>query len=287
MVGDTLDDDYSGPFDSEWSLERLSRNALARLCREYMVVAFYHDRALMPFVAIAHGTDATIVQADAEWMGSSPIYTARNKNNLEMNGDGAGDALKSFQFDVGAAHYFMDFQFEDVDHDLGYFWLPFCGAHHYVRKISNNDEQLVINMCHHMEDRSFDATLGITNPKLRAIPMDAQLVEKEGVSDAYRVWKISMANIDDQRTYGWIAVPNGDPFGILTCLDPSGSAQNDDLCGQRFFFDGEISELPQATLAVLDIDGELDPGFYYAQGGKVGYDGFSLQFGFRYTFGKK
>lgn len=171
MTTKTLDDDYAGAFDSAWSLERLSRNALARLCREYMVVAFYHDRALMPFVAMAHGPDATIVQADGEWMGSSPIYTARNKKNLGMHGDGAGDALKSFQFDVGAAHYFMDFQFEEVDHDLGYFWLPFCGAHHYVRELTNNDEQLVINMCHHMEDRSFDATLGMTNPKLRAIPI--------------------------------------------------------------------------------------------------------------------
>lgn len=47
---------------------------------------------------------------------------------------------------------------------------------------------------------------------------------------------------------------------------------NSDLCVERFFF---------------EPDGELDPGFYYAQGGKVGYDGFSLQFGFRHTFGKK
>ncbi len=166
-----VNDDYSGPFDPGWSLDRLSRKALARLCREYMVVAFYHDRSLMPHVAIAHGADATIRQADAEWMGSSPIYTARNKKNLAMNGDGAADALKSFQFDVGAAHHFMDFRYEEVDHDLGYFWLPFCGAHDYLRQITNNDEQMVVNMCHHMEDRSFDATLSITNPKLRAIPI--------------------------------------------------------------------------------------------------------------------
>lgn len=88
-----------------------------------------------------------------------------------MRGDSAGEALKSLQLDVGAAHHFMDFQFEEVDHDLGYFWLPFCGAHHYLREISGNDEQLVTNMCHHMEDRTFDATLGATNPKLRAIPI--------------------------------------------------------------------------------------------------------------------
>lgn len=163
--------DYSGPFDPEWNLERLSRSALARLCREYMLVAFHHDRALMPHVALRVGQEATVIQADAEWMGASPVYTERNKANLSMTGDGAGDALKSFQFDIGAAHHFMDFRFEEVDHDLGYFWLPFCGAHHGLRELTGNDESLVRNMCHDMEDRTFDATLGATNPRLRAIPI--------------------------------------------------------------------------------------------------------------------
>jgi outer membrane protein with beta-barrel domain len=35
---------------------------------------------------------------------------------------------------------------------------------------------------------------------------------------------------------------------------------------------------------VLEPDGVNDPGYYYAQGGKVKYDAFSLVFGVRYTF---
>jgi hypothetical protein len=35
---------------------------------------------------------------------------------------------------------------------------------------------------------------------------------------------------------------------------------------------------------VFEPDGELDPGFYYAQGGSFKYDAFSLQVGIRYTF---
>ena len=164
-------DDYAGPFEPEWSLERLSRAALARLSREYMLVSMFHDRALMPHIAVAHGQDATIRHADTEWMGSSPIYTERNRANLGITGDGVDAAMKSFQFDIGAPHHFLDFQFEVVDHDLGYFWLPFCGAHDYLRQVTANDEQLVVNMCHHMEDRTFDATLGVTNPLARAIPI--------------------------------------------------------------------------------------------------------------------
>ena len=35
---------------------------------------------------------------------------------------------------------------------------------------------------------------------------------------------------------------------------------------------------------ILAPDGQLDTGFYYAQGGTFKYDAFSLQLGIRYTF---
>ncbi len=185
----TVTDNYSGPFDPDWTLDRLSRAALARLCRERMIVSMFHDRALMPHIAVALGQEATIRQADAEWMGASPIYTARNKANLGITGDGAEAALKSFQFDIGAPHHFLDFHFELVSHDLGRFWLPFCGAHDYLRQISRNDPGLVTNMCHHMEDRTFDATLSVTNPKLRAIPVHRPPKPDEFTGDHCR-WEI-------------------------------------------------------------------------------------------------
>ncbi|MCD6359508.1 MAG: acetylxylan esterase [Armatimonadetes bacterium] len=59
--------------------------------------------------------------------------------------------------------------------------------------------------------------------KLRAIPMDARLEEKEGVSNACRVWKISLANVDGRRVYGWIAVPGGDgPFPAVMTFTAAG-----------------------------------------------------------------
>lgn len=185
----SLAQDYSGPFDPKWSLERLSRRALARLCREYMLVSMYHDRALMPHVAAAGGREATIRQADIEWMSSSPVYTERNKGNLAIAGDGVGEAFKSFQFDIGCPHHFLDFRYELVDHDLGYFWLPFCGAHDYVRSISGNNPGLVTDMCHGMEDRTFDATLGVTNPLLRAIPVHRPPKPDEFTGDHCR-WEV-------------------------------------------------------------------------------------------------
>ncbi|MDE0517486.1 MAG: hypothetical protein OXH43_14220, partial [Acidimicrobiaceae bacterium] len=48
---------------------------------------------------------------------------------------------------------------------------------------------LVTNMCHHMEDRTFDATLGVTNPKLRAIPVHRPPKPDEFTGDHCR-WEV-------------------------------------------------------------------------------------------------
>ncbi len=69
----------------------------------------------------------------------------------------------------------------------------------------------------------FDEYWEAEKAALRAIPMDARLEEKESVSDAYRVFKISMVNVDDRRTYGWIAIPNGEgPFPALMTFTAAG-----------------------------------------------------------------
>jgi hypothetical protein len=162
---------YDGPFDPEWSIDQLSRAGLARLCRELMLISMLHDRALMPHVTGRGGTEAAVALADDEWMSSSPIYTARNKANLGISSDGVDGVLKSFQFDIGTPHHFLDMQGEVVDHDHGYFWLTSCGAHEYVRWVSDNDEKLVSMMCHDMEDRTFEATLRATNPRARCTPV--------------------------------------------------------------------------------------------------------------------
>ena len=56
----------------------------------------------------------------------------------------------------------------------------------------------------------------------------------------------------------------------LTCISPPGEAQN--------------SPNPQCQVFVRVPDGNTDAGLYYIQGGRINYDGFHLQIGFRYTF---
>ncbi|MGZ4727939.1 MAG: hypothetical protein ACXWB2_09495, partial [Acidimicrobiales bacterium] len=79
-----------------------------------MLVSMLHDRSLMPHVAGRGGTEASVALADDEWMSASPIYTDRNKANLGITGDGVDAVLKSFQFDIGTPHHFLDMEGEVV-----------------------------------------------------------------------------------------------------------------------------------------------------------------------------
>lgn len=190
-----LRDDYAGAFDPDGYLTRLSRAGLARLGREVMLLSMLHDRALMPHVAGRGGTRASIELADDEWMASSPIYTTRNRANLGITGDSAGDVLKAFQFDIGAPHHFLDAHGEVVDHDHGWFWLSYCGAHDYVRWVSGNDPGIVTMMCHHMEDNTFDATLKVTNPRARFVPVHRPPKPDEFTGDHCR-WEVRILDED-------------------------------------------------------------------------------------------
>jgi hypothetical protein len=198
-VTTTLTDDYSGPFDPDWSLERLTRKALARLVRENMLLSMIHNQSLIPHLAVLGGRPATIAIADCEWMGASPIYTARNKASLGFHGDGVAEIFKSFQFDIGAPHHYLDFRFEVVDHDHGYFWLAHCGAYKYVRLATDDDRQSIHDMCHEMEDRTFDATLAVNNPGARATPIHRPPEPVEGDDGAACRWEVRIAPGRDQR----------------------------------------------------------------------------------------
>ncbi len=167
----TPTDDYSGPFDPHWTLDRLSRAGLARLCREYQMVSMFHDRAWMPHIAVEGGADAPVTMADGEWMGASPIYTKRNLANTNAGGDGVASIFKGIQLDVGGPDHYLDFRFEVISEDEGIFWTEFCGPHDHVRRLTGNDPTTVHQMCHDMEDHTFDATFGATNPKARCEPI--------------------------------------------------------------------------------------------------------------------
>jgi hypothetical protein len=160
--------DYAGPFDPTFALRALSRAALARLGREYMMVGHLVDRGLMPHVAERFGAEGIEGVAIDEWMGASPVYTARMRRAFGIEADDVPAIMKALQLDVGAPHQYMDFRFEVTAPDRGSFWLQSCGA---LLDVEPYGEHAVFSMCHAIEDPTFDATAIATNPRARVRPV--------------------------------------------------------------------------------------------------------------------
>lgn len=161
-------DDYRGPFDPGFRPASLSRAALAVLAREWQMAAHLQDRAGIPQVLARHGATAMREVAIAEWMAASPVYTQRIQRALRFGDGDVATIFKGMQFDVGAPHGFLDFRFALDGAGGGEFWLPYCGALMDVEPMGTSH---VVGMCHTIEDPTFDATAGATNPRAQVRPI--------------------------------------------------------------------------------------------------------------------
>jgi hypothetical protein len=163
--------DYSGPLREDFQWHHLEKKTMARFAREVMLCNQIHDRALLPLVAGRWGSEAMTNQAIDEWMGSSPVYNARIRVLHQIQGDGVDVIMKGFQLDIGAPHMWLKFHFDVKSHDQGYFWLTSCGAYNGVRGMTGGDKEAETQICVHMEDPTFDATVMAVNRGARCIPI--------------------------------------------------------------------------------------------------------------------
>ncbi len=157
-----------GPFAADFESGQCSRRALAILAREYQLAAHLQDRAAMPQIRLRWGGTAMREIAIAEWMAASPVYTRRIQRTLGFAGADVATIFKGMQFDVGAPHGFLDFRFRLHPDGSGEFWLPYCGA---LMDVEPLGEREIVGMCHHIEDPTFDATAGATNPRAQVRPI--------------------------------------------------------------------------------------------------------------------
>ncbi|MDQ1509586.1 MAG: hypothetical protein QOG50_1430 [Actinomycetota bacterium] len=161
-------DDYSGPFDPAVGLADFSRKALAPLGREYLLHGQHQDRDCMPLVLARHTRQDMLDVAIEEWMAASPLYSLRTQRALAFGNADVPTIFKNIQLDIGAPHQFMDFQYRVDDERHGEFWLDHCGA---LMDVEPMGEEFVFGMCHDIEDPTFDATAGATNPYAKVRPI--------------------------------------------------------------------------------------------------------------------
>lgn len=162
---------YSGPPDPRFHWGKLDKPTLAHFGREIMLGNQVHDRALLPILATRWGEERVTRQALDEWMGASPVYNARNRSLHRMQGNGVDTIMKAFQLDIGAPHMWLKFHYDVQSESLGYFWLTSCGAYNHVRALTDGDPAAETQICVHMEDPTFDATVLAVNRGARCRPV--------------------------------------------------------------------------------------------------------------------
>jgi hypothetical protein len=146
----------------------LSREQLAVLVPELLLIGQLIDRSGMAWCISSFGRDEMVQIAIEEWAGASPVYTRRMQQALKYQGTDIVTIFKGLQLDIGAPPQFMDFRYTVHDRWHGEFHLDHCGA---LLDVEPMGEQYVFGMCHTIEDPTFDATAVATNARAQVRPL--------------------------------------------------------------------------------------------------------------------
>ncbi len=146
----------------------LSRDELAALVPELLLIGQLIDRSGMAWCISAFGREEMAQIAIEEWAASSPVYTRRMQKALGYEGTDIYTIFKGLQLDIGAPPQFMDFRYTVHDRWHGEFHLDHCGA---LMDVEPMGPEYVRSMCHDIEDPTFDATAVATNPKAQVRPI--------------------------------------------------------------------------------------------------------------------
>jgi hypothetical protein len=151
----------------------LTREQLATLVPELLLIGQLIDRSGMAWCISAFGREEMARIAVEEWASSSPVYTRRMQQALGYapSVPGQGDVVtifKGLQLDIGAPPQFMDFRYTVHDPWHGEFHLDHCGA---LMDVEPMGESYVVSMCHDIEDPTFDATAVATNARAQVRPV--------------------------------------------------------------------------------------------------------------------
>ena len=147
---------------------RLSRQELAVLVPELLLIGHMIDRSGMAWCIGSFGREEMVQIAIEEWAGASPIYTKRMQRALNFEGVDVPTIFKGLQLDIGAPPQFMDFRYTIHDRWHGEFHLDHCGA---LLDVEPMGHEYVFGMCHTIEDPTFDATAVATNPRAQMRPI--------------------------------------------------------------------------------------------------------------------
>src|SRR5262245_25913899 len=121
-------DDYRGPFDPDFRLEHLSRAALERVCREFLVQNHLLIRALMLSVADRAGDPVAREIATKQWIGAGAVAAGRLRAALGIDGDGIAAILAVLRLHPAFLPGYAGIDVAQADPHRGRLWLEECEA---------------------------------------------------------------------------------------------------------------------------------------------------------------
>ncbi|RNL77554.1 hypothetical protein [Nocardioides marmorisolisilvae] len=204
----------------------LTREQLAVLLPELLLIGQLIDRSGMAWCISAFGREGMQEVAIEEWMASSPIYTRRMQKALRYEGDDVITIFKGLQLDIGAPPQFMDFRYTVHDRWNGEFHLDHCGA---LMDVEPMGPDFVKGMCHDIEDPTFDATAVATNAhaQVRPIHRPPRMPAERNPHCAWTV-KIDPAYPPVSESEGCVALQSSKAaLTVLDDIDASDDGQSD------------------------------------------------------------
>ncbi|CAN5375203.1 hypothetical protein BH11ACT6_BH11ACT6_37810 [soil metagenome] len=204
----------------------LSRDELATLVPELLLIGQMIDRSGMAWCISNFGREEMLQVAIEEWMGASPIYTRRMQKALKYEGVDIFTIFKGLQLDIGAPPQFMDFRYAVHDRWNGEFHLDHCGA---LLDVEPMGEDYVRGMCHDIEDPTFDATAVATNRRARIRPIHRP-PRMPSDRNPHCAWTVkiddSYPEVEDHPHLAEVGETRAATWE-LTPIDPSGDGQAD------------------------------------------------------------
>jgi hypothetical protein len=159
--------DYRGPFDPDFRLEHLSRTALERVCREFLVQNHLLVRALMLSVADRAGGEVAREIATKQWIGAGAIAAGRLRAALGIAGDDVAAILAVLRLHPAFLPGYGGIGIAPAAGGHGRIWLEDCEA------LREGDPYSWPALLGHGPHAALDAMVQAVNPRARCVPSDA------------------------------------------------------------------------------------------------------------------
>ncbi len=157
-------DDYRGPFDPDFHLERLSHAALVRVCREFLVQNHLLVRALMIAIAERAGSEVARQIATSQWIGAGAVAATRLRRALGLDGDGIEAIVTVLRLHPAFMTTYAPIGVVHSAADRGRLWLEDGDAFHEGDTYSWH--ALLADQPH----PALDAMVQAVNPRARCLP---------------------------------------------------------------------------------------------------------------------